>query len=68
MQAAILILYLATSSASTGMALTTAEYASMQACEAGGAQAKQRFGGWATGVYWSCTPKGEAGPAVPQAR
>lgn len=67
MGAAILILYLATALSSTGMALTAAEFASMQACEAAGAQAKQRLGGWATGVYWSCSPKGET-LAAPQSR
>lgn len=67
MGAAILILYLATASSSTGMAVTAAEFGSMQACEAAGAQAKQRLGGWATGVYWSCSPKGGE-PSVPQSR
>lgn len=66
--AAILILYLATASSSTGMTVTTAEYGSLAACETAGAEAKKRFGGWATGVYWSCSPKGDVGPAAPQAR
>ncbi|MDH2313353.1 hypothetical protein [Methylobacterium brachiatum] len=66
--ATILILYLATSSSSTGMAVTTAEYGSPAACEEAGKAAKSRFGGWATGVYWSCSPKGGAGPAAPQTR
>lgn len=64
---AVLILYLSTTSASTGMAITTAEFASTEACETAGKQAKQKFGGWATNVYWSCAPKGEAS-SVPQSR
>lgn len=58
MSTTILILYLATGSASTGMALTTAEFATAAACEAAGQQAKAKLGGWATGAYWICAPKG----------
>jgi len=64
---AILLLYLATTSASTGMTVTSAEYGSMAACEAAGEQAKSRFGGWYTTVRWSCSPKGGT-PPVPQSR
>lgn len=68
LMATILILYLATASTSTGMALTTAEYGSAAACEAAGRAAKARLGGWATNVYWSCSPKGDGEPAAPQVR
>lgn len=68
LQSTVLFLYLATSSASTGMAVTTAEFASSEACEAAGRLAKSKFGGWATNVYWACAPKGDSGPAVPPAR
>lgn len=68
MQATILILYLATGSASTGMAVTTAEFATPEACEAAGQKSKAKLGGWATSTYWVCAPKGDVGPTVPQAR
>lgn len=68
LQTTILILYLATGSTSTGMAVTTAEFATREACEAAGQQAKSKLGGWATSAYWVCAPKGEPIPAVPQSR
>ena len=66
--ATILNLYLATASAPTGMAVTSAEFATPAACEAAGQQAKDRLGGWYTNVRWSCSPKGDGGPSAPQAR
>lgn len=65
---AIPILYLASVSASTGMAVTTAEYASMSACEAAGEQAKTRLGSWGTNVRWSCSPNGDPSPFSAQSR
>lgn len=65
---AILIIYLATASTSTGMTMATAEYGSIAACEKAGEQAKERLGGWYTNVRWSCSPKGDGTPAAPQAR
>ncbi|MGU3386987.1 hypothetical protein [Methylobacterium sp. D53M] len=66
--AAILIIYLASSSASTGMTMATAEYGNAAACEEAGKQAEKRLSGWVTTVRWSCSPKGDVGPAAPQAR
>lgn len=68
LQTTILILYLATGSASTGLAVTTAEFSTPEACEAAGQQAKSKLGGWATSAYWVCARKGDAGPAAPQSR
>ncbi|OAH18035.1 hypothetical protein AX289_30030 [Methylorubrum populi] len=68
LKATILILYLASSSASTGMTVTTAEFATPEACEFAGQQSKAKLGSWGTSAYWVCAPKGEPMPAVPQAR
>jgi hypothetical protein len=57
LNAAVLLLYLSSSSATTGMTVTAVEYGSTEACEAAGRQAKQAFGGWATTVRWACSPK-----------
>lgn len=54
---AVLIIYLFTGSATTGMAVTTATFASMEACTAAGEKAKREIGGWATGVRFSCSPR-----------
>jgi len=56
MSAYILILYFATASAQGGMTLTTAEFASQPACEAGAVQAK-KLGGLLTFAKHVCVPK-----------
>jgi hypothetical protein len=66
--AAVLIIYLATASTSTGMTMATAEYGTTAACEEAGKQAEKRLGGWYTTVRWSCSPKGDGAPPAPQTR
>jgi len=70
LSATVLLLYLASSSATTGMTVTAVEYGSTEACEAAGRKAKQAFGGWATTVRWTCSPKSAEANTVqaPQSR
>jgi len=50
----ILFYYLATLSASSGMATATAEFNSRPACEAAAKQVAGKFTGIYTNMYWVC--------------
>ena len=53
----VLLMYLSTPSAGTGMTTMVSEYGSLEKCEAAGKLAQKKFGGWATNVYYACAQK-----------
>ena len=69
---AVLLIYLGTTGASSGVSITSAEFGTVEACEAAGRRAKAELEGFATRVRWACSLKasGTASPAAtaPQSR
>jgi len=67
---AVLLLYLGTTTAASGVSITSAEFGTVEACEAAGRKAKAELEGFAMRVRWACSPKdsGTTGPAAPQSR
>lgn len=53
----ILILYAWTISSHAGSGMATAEFTSLDKCTAAAQQAKAKFDGWQSEVYFVCVPK-----------
>lgn len=57
MEAVVLLVYLATFSAGSGMSGFSQEFATIEACSSAGAVTVKRFSGFYTRVFWSCVGK-----------